>query len=78
MRSHQHVLVSTPPPSPIPPADQFTFKIEDALYPIVGDFHGSELVYTWDNQWPKGLRVFTPLDLQMAADMGCVSLRVTA
>lgn len=49
---------------------QFTFKIEDALYPIVGDFHGSELVYTWDNQWPKGLRVFTPLDLQMAADMG--------
>jgi len=39
-------------------------------YKAAGDYHGFELMFVWDNQWPRGIHNFTASDQQMANIFG--------
>jgi hypothetical protein len=48
----------------------FEYAMDFIEYPLVGDYHASELVFVFDNQWPAIVHDFSAKDKQMAAWFG--------
>jgi hypothetical protein len=48
----------------------FEYAMDFIEYPLLGDYHASELVFVFDNQWPIILHDFSAKDKQMATWFG--------
>jgi len=46
----------------------FIYKGDFVEDPVLGDYHSSELEFTWANAWPPVIHRFTANDTQMSAD----------